>query len=180
MKTLIPALLVAMALPAAAQQAGLDLDLDLSIRAGLVFYSGEFEADPEGVASLRARLALPWASELIGASAPRALGAFLEAGLSAIDRDLDLEDPSGTVMLAGAGVDWIFLEEGPVRFSTHLGVAFAAFGDVTGVDDGPGLLLGGEAGVRVSDSVRVTYSPEIVAGGGDWLFLNQVGVSIGF
>lgn len=156
--------------------------LELCPRMGVVSFSEDYHSDPSFSGSLLARAPMPWLSP---ASDPRGeyFGAFAELSLAQVDRDIDPEpeDPDGLSFFFTVGIDFTLLRGERWLFMVHGGLQYASYGGVTDLDSGFGGLFGATAGVKVSDGITVTYTPEIAfANAGDWLFFNFFGVMIEF
>lgn len=157
--------------------------LEALARAGLVVYSGGFEADPEVCASLHLRAPSPWLSRDILGLEDDAVGAFLGVGFTSLDReDLDPqpEEPDGNVIFAGAGLDYAFFKTDQFLMRAALGLLYASYGSIDEMDSGLSLLLGVAASFNVSEGVAVNFSPELSISSGDWMLFNQIGLVIRF
>lgn len=159
----------------------LDLDwAEVGVRAGMAFFSGDFEADPSPSVAVHARAPMPWLSPASRANA-ELFGAFVQLGAAPIDRDLRVEDPDGTAFFLAVGADFTFVRDGTWLLMAHAGPQYASYGGVSGLDDGLGLLLGARGGVDLGRGLSITGGPEVsFGGGGDRVAFMYVGVLLDF
>lgn len=153
----------------------LDLErIEIHPRLGALFFSEDFEADPEFAGGAMLRAPAP-------AIAGR-LGAWIDLTVSTIDRDIDrLPDPDGVLVFAGAGADFALLDGDPFAARVQLGAQYGYFGGVDDLDNGVALLAGLWGGLRVEDHVRVTLNPQVAfADAGDRIFFLHLGLAIDF
>lgn len=172
--------------PEAQEAAGtpfLDFDrLEATPRLGLVFFSDDFEADPEFAAGVQLRAPLPWLSRDVFGLESDDFGLFVDFTVSSIERDIDiLEDPDGTLFFASLGFDFTFARDDTWLGQAQLGIQFGDFGGVTDLDDGVALLVGAVGGVQFSEGLWATVTPQVGFGdSGDRVYFLQFGVQILF
>jgi hypothetical protein len=158
--------------------------LEAPIRLGFLFFSEDFEADPEFAASILVRAPSPWLSrDLLGLTRDD-FGAWLEVTVSAIDRDgvePDLDDPDGTLVFVALGLDYTIHRDDEWLLMTHAGAQFGWFGGVDDTDDGVAALLGFTGGHQVAQGIWATLTPQVAfADAGDRIFFLQLGAHIVF
>lgn len=154
--------------PAAASPAFLDWGrLEVEGRGGLVFFSEDFEADAEAAAGLFLRAPMPWLSPKGGDR----FGLYASLTATAVDRDLDyLEETSGTLIFAGAGLDLALWTGASGRLAAQAGFQYESFGGVTDLDDGFATTLGLAGALNLGRGFRFTFNPQLyLADAGDWI-----------
>ena len=158
-----------------------DLDwLEVGVRGGMAFFSEDFEADPSPSLALQARAPMPWLSP---SSNPEAelFGLFVQLSAAKIERDLRLQDPSGTALFVTAGVDYTFIRDGTWLLMAHAGPQYVSYGGVSGLNDGFGLLAGLRGGVDLGRGFSLSGGPEAAFGNaGDRVLFAYVGFLLDF
>jgi hypothetical protein len=170
------------AAPAAAQGEGEPFAESFEVAAhfGLAAFSSEFEADPEFAAGLSVRAALPWFSKTVLGLDEASFGLFVDFTFSSIDRDIPtLKEPDGSLIFFTVGLDFTAYKDETWVIRPQLGLQYGNFGGVTDLEDGIALLLGVEAGIRLSDQFRVFVNPQVGIGE-DMVFFLPLGVAYSF
>ncbi len=127
---------------------------------GVAVYSGDFDADPQIALGVKARVptpGLPW----IGSDR---LGAFAEIMLSQMDRSTEgLETSKGTVFFGALGGDYaLWRDRDKTKYITgQLGLIYSNFGSISDTEAGWALLFGSEGGMRLSNSVWLSFNPQL-------------------
>jgi hypothetical protein len=171
--------------PAARQEERpfVDFDwLELSAGVGVVAYSSDYLADPSFAVTVRAHAPMPWLSPS-GPVVKEYFGLFAEASFMGIDRDMSptVDHRSGVISYFSLGADYTILRDDTWLLVARAGVVYVYYGGVADLDSGIGPLLGLSAGIQLSGSFSIAYTPEIVfAKSGNWILLNTVGVNIQF
>jgi hypothetical protein len=170
---------------AKAQPAGKKLPLfdfrnaQMNIAAGLALFGGDFEAGADFAGSVSLRVPMP-------ALPTERIGAFVEILGGHISRDLEsyYTDTEGFFFGGALGVDFSFIQHKDWMLLGQLGGAYVAFDSVTGLDNSMALMLGLEAGTRVSgyrgNNIWMTVAPQFFFDGEDWFLLATVGIAFGF
>ncbi len=152
--------------------------LEVNLFAGLTLFSGDFDADPTWCAGLQVRVPVP------GLPLQK-WGVFAEAIFSNIDRDLGAlySNTSANFFCVAGGADFTFVKNDSMFLRGQGGLLFASFGNVDGVDNGAGALLGLSGGVywiRKNNQLSVTYNPQFTWDTNDWIMFHTVGLNIDF
>lgn len=146
---------------------------------GAVHFSSEFEADPTWALGVAFRVPL---GKIFGGK----FGLWAEAFVANIERDLPpwvQEDDSGMFYGGAFGADFQFVRSETFLFFAQAGVLYATFGDIAGVDDGFGGVLGLKFGaftIRRNNQIALIYNPQISYDGEDWFAFHFVGVQVDF
>jgi hypothetical protein len=146
--------------------------------AGIVAFSSDFEADPNGVAGITARVPVPglplgdW-------------GIFAQLFVSYVSRDLPFyyDDKAGAWIGAEVGGDYTFLKDEIWYLRGQVGILYANWMGVNALDDGIGLLVGMQAGfywIKHNPNAVVTITPQLSFDGDNWLGFFTVGFSYDF
>lgn len=144
---------------------------------GIAMFSGNFDADPDYVVGLHYRVPLPQIGEF---------GGWVQALFAHVDRDLDpflYDSTNGNFMGFGAGMDYDLLTWGRLLLRPQAGLMHLGYDNVDGAEDGFGVLLGAVFNltwVNVRQRVGITYNPQWLFDGEDWVFFHNIGLSIGF
>lgn len=156
--------------------------LELGYHGGALVFGGDFESDPQVAGLLTFRAPLPWLSRRLLGFECDVLGAFVQAGVGRIDRDLDPAPVTAddTLLFGAVGADLCLVPEGAWLLRFQGGAGYVDFGDVDGVDSGAGLLLGLQAGAALSEGVWLTAQPQALLASDDQIFLLTLGLSIRF
>ena len=165
-----------------ASNAFLDFDwLDLTPGVGMAVYSSDFLADPSLAFSIRAHVPMPWLSPSSDAKGEY-FGLFAEVAFSTIERDMSpfVQDRSGLCTFGSVGVDFSVLRDPTWILVVRAGVAYVHYGGVADLNNGIGPVAGLTVGYQLSGKLAVTYTPELIFGDGDYVFLNTVGLLIQF
>lgn len=145
--------------------------------AGAVLFSGEFEGDADYAVGAMFRVPVPG---LLNGN----FGAFVEILVSHLQRDLDPEPetPDGMFYGFGTGADYTFVKGKTGFVRGQLGLLYASFGDISGVDDGVGALVGAVGALHWFSQrfdVWFTLNPQLAYDGDDWMLFTLIGIQIG-
>jgi hypothetical protein len=144
---------------------------------GMAQYGGDFEADPGFEGGVLFRVPLP---KLGGA------GIFVEGLFGQIDRDIDpllYQNRDGNYLAGGAGLDYTLVDTERVLIRPQAGMMYVKYDDIDGLEDGFGGLLGVVFGlhwIKTKQTVTVTYNPQWVSDGGDWILFHSLGINVTF
>jgi hypothetical protein len=156
---------------------------EAAARGGIVWFSENYEADPEPCAGLLMRAPMPWLSRgLFGFSEDR-FGFFVSATASQIDRGFEppFQQPDGTLLFGNAGVDFSLARSDSFVLATQAGAQYADYGDVSRLENGVGFVTGLRTGVRIARGLWLTYDADVVfAHAGDKLVFNFLSLTLGF
>jgi hypothetical protein len=148
---------------------------------GFLFFSKDFEADPELVGGIGARAALPSVSRDWFGFDYDAIGAWLDVSISSLQRDIDtLDEDKGTLFFATLGGDFTFHEDADAFVRGQLGVQYGHFGGVDDTDSGVALLLGASGGLQVGEKMWITLNPQVAFGHGDQVYFVHLGFQVEF
>ncbi len=156
--------------------------LELTPAAGLAVYSSKFLSDPGMAVSIRAHAPIPLFSPP-GNVVKEYFGAFAQAEFATINRDMSHTVPHrrGVASFISAGLDYTFIRDTTWLLVGRAGLMYAYYGGIADLKNGVGPLVGLSAGVQISGSMAIAYSPELIFGDtGSHIFLNTVGVLIQF
>jgi hypothetical protein len=158
-----------------------DLDhMEGGIWGGVVHFSSAFESEaPEVCGTLSLRLPMP----LIPLQ--DRWGVFVQWTYSEIDRDLPYyyDHQYDQWWMLGGGADFLLLRNNLLLIRFQAGACWAQFGDIDGLESGPGILAGGYLGFHwVRGDYRFTfgYQPQFAFDGDDYMIFNQVGFQFDF
>jgi hypothetical protein len=161
----------------------IDLEwLELTPAAGLAVYSSNFLSSPGVAMSIRAHAPIPLFSPP-GNVVKEYFGVFGQAEFATIDRDMSHTVPHrrGVASFVTLGLDYTFIRDNTWLLVGRAGLMYAYYGGVADLKNGLGPLVGLSAGIQISGSMAIAYSPEIMFGGtGSHIFLNTVGILIQF
>jgi hypothetical protein len=174
---------------AAAGSDGLvDFDhVEAAVRASLLVFSENFEADPEPGFGVFLRAPMPWSSLQergwtgkveVDAWDEGYFGVWVEFEMSSIDRTFDppLLKPDGSIFFVGAGIDYTFYRDDTWQLMLKLGGQYGNFGGVTDTVDGAAVTVGLTLGVQASEGLWITWTPEVaLAERGDHIIFNHLG-----
>jgi hypothetical protein len=166
-----------------AERPFIDLEwLELTPAAGVAVYSSKYLSNPGLGVSIRAHAPIPLFSPP-GNVVKEYFGAFAQAEFSTIDRDMShtVAHRRGVASFVSLGVDYSFIRDSTWLLVARAGVMYAYYGGVADLKNGVGPLVGLSAGIQISGSMAIAYSPELMFGDtGSRIFLNTVGVLIQF
>lgn len=151
----------------------------LNFSAGIVHFGGDFDAGVDFVGSVSLRVPMP-------ALPTERFGSFVQVFGGHIDRDLEsyYENQDGMFYGFAVGADFAFIRHTDWMLLGQLGAVYVTYGDVKGVDDGWGMIVGLQGGMRMGwhrqSNMWLTYTPQFLFDGGDWFVLQTVGLSVGF
>ena len=154
-------------------------EFDVTLRGGMVLFTGDFQSDPEPCVGLLLRTPVPWFSRALGGR----LGLFLSGTASSIEREAEpaFQEPKGDLLFGEAGLDLAVATGKSFTLSLQAGGQYADYGDVSRLDNGFGLLTGARTGVRVVGNAWLTYDFECVfVQNQDLLLFNFLGLAFGF
>jgi hypothetical protein len=144
---------------------------------GMAQYSGDFEADPGFEGGAIFRVPLP----KLGGT-----GIWIEGLFGKIERDIDpilYLNRDGNYLAGAVGVDYTLLDNERFLIRPQAGVMYVKYDDIDGLEDGMGVLLGSVFGVhwiKLKQTVTISYNPQWVSDGGDWILFHSLGVSVTF
>jgi hypothetical protein len=156
--------------------------LELTPAAGLAVYSSKFLSDPGLAISIRAHAPIPLFSPP-GNVVKEYFGVFAQAEFTTIDRDMShtVDHRKGLASFISLGLDYTFIRDTTWLLVGRAGLMYAYYGGIADLKNGVGPLVGLSAGIQISGSMAIAYSPEIMFGDtGSHIFLNTVGVLIQF
>lgn len=161
----------------------LDFDrFELNPYVGLLFFSEDFEADPEVGFGVSGRAPSPWFNrDLLGLDHDY-FGAWLDLRVSQMDRDVDfLDDTDGPIFFVAAGGDFEIHRDEEWTVLAQTGVQYGFFGDIDDTEDGVAVLLGLAGGYTVAEGVTIALNPQIAfADAGDRIIFLNLGALIQF
>lgn len=145
---------------------------------GVVAYTSDFEADPNGVFGIKGRLPVPgiplgeW-------------GIWADLFMGYIKRDLPFyyNHRSGNWYGLAVGGDYTLVRDRIWYLRGKVGVLYAHWNDIQALDNGLGLLAGVEIGfywIRHNDKAVVTLAPEVSFDGDNAMMFLQLGFSVDF
>jgi hypothetical protein len=153
-----------------------------SARAGIIAFSEDFEADPQFVAGIGARVDWTWLSrDVFGFDSDR-IGLYADLSFSKIERDLDfLEENDGTLIFVGFGFDFNFYEDESWIFRAQAGFQYGHFGGVDETDNGVAGVVGLDMGVKITENLAFIFNPQAAFGhAGDQLYFINFGLQYRF
>jgi hypothetical protein len=156
--------------------------LELTPSAGVASYSSKFLSNPGVAMSLRAHAPIPLFSPP-GNVVKEYFGVFGQAEFTSIDRDMSHTVPHrrGVASFFSLGLDYTFIRDNTWLLVARAGVMYAYYGGVADLKNGVGPVVGLSAGIQISGSMAIAYTPEMLFGDtGSRIFLNTVGVLIQF
>lgn len=144
---------------------------------GIVAYSGDFEADPNYVVGITARLPV--------SGLPGEWGVWGSLHLSYIRRDLPFfyRNTHGTWIGFSVGGDFTLLKNDIWYLRPQLGVMYAHWYDIQALDSGMGVLAGLQFGffwIKGYKKAVVTLTPQLSFDGDNWIGFASVGFSVDF
>jgi hypothetical protein len=151
----------------------------MNLAIGGVLWGGDFEADPDFAAAASYRVPMP-------ALPTERFGIFVELFAGHIARDLPdyYEDTEGIYFGGVLGVDFSFVKSNDWMLLGQVGLAYVNFNDITGTENGMGLMVGLEGGTRISWDRRsnswFTVSPQLFYDSNDYFLVLFVGIAFGF
>jgi hypothetical protein len=156
--------------------------LELTPSAGIAVYSSKFLADPGLAISLRAHAPIPLFSPP-GNVVKEYFGVFAQAEFTTINRDMSHTVPhrQGVASFISLGLDYTFIRDNTWLLVGRAGLMYAYYGGIADLKNGVGPLVGLSAGIQISGSMAIAYTPEFIIGDpGSHIFLNTVGLLIQF
>lgn len=159
-----------------------------AVRAALLVFSDDFEADPEPGFGIFLRAPMPWSSLQPDGWTGKVdvdgwnegyLGVWFEFIVSSIDRSFEppLETPDGAIFFLGLGIDYTFYRDDTWQLMFKLGLQYGNFGSVTDLVDGGAVTVGVTLGVQASEGLWITWTPEVaLADAGDHIIFNHLGI----
>ncbi len=173
--------------PGLEESAGVDFigvdRIQLSLVGGVLFFSSDFEADPAFVGGVSLRAPLPWLCREVMDLPDDDIGMFAGLRFSSVERDLEppIDDDSGLVVLADAGLDYVLYREEDWTLMARAGIQYGRFGGVEGLENGFAALVGVDVAAGVTEGIQITLAPQVSFGdAGDFLVIVQAGVLIEF
>ena len=153
-----------------------------SARAGFIAFSDDFEADPQFVAGVGARVDWTWLSQDVFGFDQDRVGIYMDLSFTKIDRDLDfLEEASGTVIFVGFGFDINVYEDETWILRGQAGIQYGHFGGVDEVDNGVAGILGIDSGIKIAENLAIIFNPQIAFGhAGDQIYFINLGLQYRF
>jgi hypothetical protein len=156
--------------------------LELTPAAGLAVYSSKFLSDPGLAISIRAHAPIPLFSPP-GNVVKEYFGVFAQAEFAMIDRDMShsVAHRRGVASFISLGLDYTFIRDTTWLLVGRAGLMYAYYGGIADLKNGVGPVVGLSAGLQISGSMAIAYSPEVMFGDtGSHIFLNTVGLLIQF
>jgi hypothetical protein len=156
--------------------------LELTPAAGLAVYSSKFLSDPGLAISIRAHAPIPLFSPP-GNVVKEYFGVFAQAEFAMIDRDMShsVAHRRGVASFISLGLDYTFIRDTTWLLVGRAGLMYAYYGGIADLKNGVGPVVGLSAGIQISGSMAIAYSPEVMFGDtGSHIFLNTVGLLIQF
>jgi len=156
--------------------------LELTPAAGLAVYSSKFLSDPGLAVSIRAHAPIPLFSPP-GNVVKEYFGVFAQAEFAMIDRDMShsVAHRRGVGSFVSLGLDYTFIRDTTWLLVGRAGLMYAYYGGIADLKNGVGPVVGLSAGIQISGSMAIAYSPELMFGDtGSHIFLNTVGLLIQF
>lgn len=151
----------------------------MNVGAGVVLWGGDFEGDPDYAAIVSLRIPMP-------ALPTERFGVFAEVFGGHLSRDIEefYEDREGMFFGGVLGVDFSFVQSKNWMLLGQVGAAYAHFGDITGTENGMGMMAGLEGGVRIwserQTDVWLTVAPQFFYDTEDYFLILSVGLAFGF
>lgn len=158
-------------------------EAELTVRGGMLWFSSDFEADPEPCGGLLFEVPMPIVSRGIFGLPRNGLGLFASITASQIDRDFTppLEDPDGTLIFADFGAHLSLVRNDTWTARLYGGYQYGNYGGVSETRDGSAGLVGAGVGVNLTKGLRATWTGEAAFGyEGDFLIFNFIGLQIEF
>lgn len=150
---------------------------DLAVMAGMTFYSGAYDADPQPCSGLFFHVPAP------GLLAPLPdLGLFVEVLMSRLDRDTDhtLEVDDDAFFFLGFGGAYTFERTAEMTLMGQLGIVYSDFGEVSDTREGWAFLGGVLFGVHLTHGLWLHANPQFMISydTNDSIFLGLLGLQL--
>lgn len=149
---------------------------------GILFFSEDFEADPELVVGVGARASLPSLSRDVLGLEDDAVGLFLDLSFSSIDRDVPfVDDTKGNLFFVTLGADFRLYDDETWTAHVQLAGQYGHFGNVDDTESGLATVLGLSGGIKIAPQFEIVVNPQIAFGnGGDQIYFLNIGLQIEF
>ena len=169
--------------PAQADRPIIDFEwLELTPSVGLAVYSSKFLSDPGLAICVRAHAPIPLFSPP-GNVVKEYFGAFAQVEFTTIDRDMShtVSHRKGVASFLSVGLDYTFVRDTTWLLVGRAGIMYAYYGGIADLQNGVGPMIGLSAGVQISGSMAIAYTPELMLGDtGSHIFVNTIGLLIQF
>ncbi len=149
---------------------------------GFLFFSEDFEADPELVVGIGARASLPSFSRDYLGFEDDAVGVFLDLSFSSIDRDVPLlDDTKGNLVFFTAGFDVRLYHDEDWTAYVQAAGQYGHFGGVDDTEAGFAALLGLSGSLNIGPQLEIVLNPQMAIGNaGDQIYFLHLGLQIEF